>query len=114
MELFQKEMTAQKSEAVTHDDFTPFKDESSLPEERFSESESDSFTVFEDLTEDTAEEDRSISTPDEKDETFIIECIKCRSLIRINETGDQLCPHCSAEFTVTDDKQAVFRVKEIH
>ncbi len=109
MELFQKDRTAQNSGITAGNDFTPFEDESSLPDSGFSESDSDSFTVFED----TAEDD-DILADNEKDETFIIECVKCRSLIRINESGDQLCPHCSAEFTVTDDKQAVFRIKEIH
>ena len=42
---------------------------------------------------------------------FVIECIKCNSLIRINEFGDHLCPFCSAEFTVTDEKKAVFKIK---
>ena len=57
------------------------------------------------------------SKPFEKDdkinsfENFIIECIKCNSLIRINEFGDHLCPFCDAEFTVTDEKRAVFKIK---
>ncbi|MCL1833227.1 MAG: hypothetical protein FWG49_01870, partial [Leptospirales bacterium] len=42
---------------------------------------------------------------------FVIECIKCNSLIRINDFGDHLCPFCSAEFTVTDEKKAVFKIK---
>lgn len=45
---------------------------------------------------------------------FIIECVKCRSLIRIKESGDQLCPYCSADFSVTEEKKAVFKVKDIH
>lgn len=45
---------------------------------------------------------------------FVIECMKCSSLIRIKESGDQLCPYCSAEFTVADDKKAVFKIKNIH
>ena len=114
MELFQKERTDHNSGTAAGNDFTPFADESSIPDSGFSESDSDSFTVFEDITEDTEEEDDDILNGNENDETFIIECVKCRSLIRIKESGDQLCPHCSAEFTVTDDKQAVFRIKEIH
>lgn len=46
-------------------------------------------------------------------ETFIIECIKCKSLIRINEQGEQLCPYCNAEFTVTDQKKAIFKIRDI-
>jgi anti-anti-sigma factor len=112
MELFQKDKTAQNSGAAAGNDLKQFDDDLSLPGSEFSES--DSFTVFEDITEDTAEDDDDISTDNEKDESFIIECVKCRSLIRIKESGEQLCPHCSAEFTVTGDKQAVFRIKEIH
>ena len=44
-------------------------------------------------------------------ENFIIECIKCDSLIRINDFGDHRCPFCDAHFTVTDDKKAVFKIK---
>ncbi|PKL17462.1 MAG: hypothetical protein CVV49_10890 [Spirochaetae bacterium HGW-Spirochaetae-5] len=113
MELFQKDKTDQNSGTAGGNTFTAFDDEYSLPDSGFSESDSESFTVIEDITDDTTEDD-DILTVDEKDETFIIECVKCRSLIRIKESGDQLCPHCSAEFTVTDDKQAVFRIKEIH
>ena len=45
-------------------------------------------------------------------ENFVIECIRCNSLIRINNIGDYRCPFCDAPFTVTDEKKAVFRVKE--
>ena len=45
-------------------------------------------------------------------ETFVIECIRCDSLIRINDFGDHRCPFCDAQFTVTDDKKAVFKIKE--
>ena len=43
---------------------------------------------------------------------FVIECIRCASLIRINNIGDYRCPFCDAPFTVTDKKKAIFRVKE--
>ncbi len=46
-------------------------------------------------------------------EAFIIECIKCKSLIRIKEPGDQLCPYCNSEFSVTDKNKALFKIKEI-
>ncbi len=117
MELFQNDRIVQNSKAMTRDDFTPFEDEASLPDTEFSDSDSDSFTLFEDITEDITEDkavDDDILADNEKDETLIIECVKCRSLIRIRESGDQLCPHCSAEFSVTDDKKAIFRIKEIH
>lgn len=39
---------------------------------------------------------------------FVIECIKCKSLIRINERGDQMCPSCNTEFKVTDENKAEF------
>jgi len=47
-------------------------------------------------------------------ESFVIECIKCRSLIRIKESGEQLCPYCNAEFSVTDRNKAVFQMNEIN
>jgi anti-anti-sigma factor len=34
----------------------------------------------------------------------IIECIKCRSLIRIKEPGDYLCSECSERFSVDEDQ----------
>ena len=45
-------------------------------------------------------------------ENFVIECIRCDSLIRINDFGDHRCPFCDAQFTVTDDKKAVFKIKD--
>ena len=45
-------------------------------------------------------------------ENFIIECIRCDSLIRINDFGDHRCPFCDAQFTVTDEKKAVFKINE--
>jgi anti-anti-sigma factor len=45
---------------------------------------------------------------------FIIECVKCRSLIRIKHSGDHFCPYCNAEFTVDSDKNAVFEIREVH
>ena len=44
-------------------------------------------------------------------ENFVIECIRCNSLIRINGFGDHLCPFCDAKFTVTDEKKAIFKIK---
>jgi len=104
MELFQKESPAQRSDKGITEVHPSFEERSSILEEDLQDD--DSFTVFED-PEDSAENE-------DIDESFVIECVKCRSLIRIRETGDQLCPYCSAEFTVTDEKQAIFRVKEIH
>lgn len=42
-------------------------------------------------------------------EPFVIECLKCSSLIRITEPGECICPFCGAEFTVADDKKAIFQ-----
>jgi anti-sigma B factor antagonist len=111
MELFRKDNTGPKSGTAVRNDFESFEDGPSLSENDLSDS--DSFTVFEDIIEDTADSDM-ISADDEEKGSFIIECVKCRSLIRIKDSGDQLCPHCSAEFTVTDNKQAVFKIKEIY
>lgn len=83
----------------------PYSREEFHPEEEsvFSEFEDSEPELFSDI-----EETGNTFDP------FIIECIKCRSLIRINESGDQLCPYCSAEFTVAGDKKAVFKIKNIH
>jgi len=103
MELFQKETSSQNSDEEITEKYPSFDETSSILEKDLQED--DSFSVFEDEEE----------TPEsiEEDDSFIIECVKCSSLIRIKESGDQLCPYCSAEFTVTDDKKAVFRVKDI-
>jgi len=45
-------------------------------------------------------------------ENFVIECVRCKSLIRINDFGDHSCPFCDAQFTVTNEKKAVFKIKE--
>ena len=41
-------------------------------------------------------------------EPFIIKCVNCTNLIRINEKGAHICPECSAEFEVTGPGSAVF------
>lgn len=41
-------------------------------------------------------------------ESFIIKCVSCSNLIRINETGPHICPECSTEFEVTGPGRAVF------
>lgn len=41
-------------------------------------------------------------------ESFIIKCVSCSNLIRINGTGPHICPECSAEFEVTGPGRAVF------
>lgn len=41
-------------------------------------------------------------------EAFVIKCVNCSSLIRINEKGPHICPECSAEFEVTGPGSAVF------
>lgn len=86
-----------------------------------SDKKTDTEEIFEETLPDFPEPDKSepedsgdIEIVDHIFEPFIIECIKCRSLIRIKEQGEQLCPYCSADFTVTDEKKAVFKIKEIH
>ncbi len=44
---------------------------------------------------------------------FIIECLKCGSFVRINEKGEHICPYCQAEFNVSDNGKALFRIDEI-
>lgn len=46
--------------------------------------------------------------PEEKVTPFVIECLKCKSLIRVKERGDQMCPYCDTEFTVTGENKAEF------
>lgn len=41
---------------------------------------------------------------------FVIECLKCGSLVRIKEKGDHICPFCEAEFNVSDDGKALFKI----
>lgn len=43
-------------------------------------------------------------------EPFVIECLKCGSLVRIKEKGDHICPFCEAEFNVSDDGKALFKI----
>jgi len=43
---------------------------------------------------------------------FVIECLKCGSLVRIKEKGDHICPFCEAEFNVSDDGKALFKIDE--
>ncbi len=38
----------------------------------------------------------------------IIECIKCRSLIKIKEPGDYLCSDCSEKFSINEDQIVSF------
>lgn len=45
-------------------------------------------------------------------EPFVIECLKCGSLVRINEKGSHICPFCEAEFNVSDDGKALFKIDE--
>jgi len=98
VELSPPEVSSQNSDAlfVNNDFSTDIESELSTPEvqpaEEFTESDNNE-NIF---------------------EPFVIECIKCRSLIRIKEAGEQLCPYCSADFIVNNGKKAVFRIKEIH
>jgi len=39
---------------------------------------------------------------------FIIECARCKSLIRVRESGEYLCPDCNASFTVNHDMTVHF------
>ncbi len=45
-------------------------------------------------------------------EPFVIECLKCGSLVRIKEKGDHICPFCEAEFNVSEDGKALFKIDE--
>lgn len=52
--------------------------------------------------------------PDDDIEPFIIECLKCGSLVRIKEKGDHICPFCNAEFNVADDGKALFKIDDMN
>jgi len=56
----------------------------------------------------------SLMPPDDEVEPFVIECLKCGSLVRIREKGEHICPFCEAEFSVTDDGKAAFKIDEIN
>ena len=103
MELFPPETSSPVFDDI--DDDEEFIPDTKHDAVEFSEDETDSFNAFDGIEENPTREN-SI-------EPFVIECMKCRSLIRVRESGDQLCPYCSAEFTVTDDNKAVFKIKEI-
>lgn len=66
---------------------------------------------FDNIIEEPPVESDSEDTGDEF-KPFIIECVKCKSLIRINEPGEHICPSCSTEFTVTGENKAEFTLTE--
>lgn len=110
MELSPPEAPSQKIDITENTDSSFFDDDFAATE--FTEPEQETFDLP-----DTFDMPENYDTPDDEKqafEPFIIECIKCRSLIRIKESGAQLCPFCSAEFTVNEGKKAVFKIKEIH
>jgi len=43
-----------------------------------------------------------------KFDPFIVECVKCKSLIRVKEAGDYLCPDCKSPFSVENDMTVIF------
>lgn len=49
---------------------------------------------------------------DETMEPFVIECMKCGSLVRVKEKGDHVCPFCNTGFTVSGDGRAFFKIDE--
>lgn len=104
MELFPADL--KKGHQAVSEQNVPGSRMDELDESQFEKLDSDSFTILED----ELEADYS----EESFESFVIECIKCRSLIRIKERGEQLCPYCNAEFTVSSDRKAVFKIREMH
>lgn len=52
--------------------------------------------------------DKSINNDVSVFNPFIIECAKCKSLIRIKKIGTYNCPECGIEFSVNNDYSAVF------
>lgn len=43
-------------------------------------------------------------------EPFVIECLKCGSLVRIKEKGPHICPFCDTGFDVSGEGKAVFKI----
>jgi anti-anti-sigma factor len=41
-------------------------------------------------------------------EPFVVECEKCKSLIRVKQSGGYLCPTCKTELTVNSNQTVVF------
>lgn len=66
---------------------------------------------FEDVIDEPAI-DMDFEKDDVKFQPFVIECIKCKSLIRVKEQGEQMCPSCNTIFTVTDENKAEFTLTE--
>lgn len=61
--------------------------------------------IAEEMKQEKAEEQKfSEPVPAAFQNPVIIECIKCRSLIRIKEPGDYLCSECSEKFSVDENQ----------
>ena len=45
--------------------------------------------------------------------SFVIECVKCSSPVRVSMKGEHYCPYCSAPFTVSGEGNAIFRMRDI-
>ena len=44
----------------------------------------------------------------EFDNPIIIECAKCKCMIRVKKTGNYICPDCKTEFSVDKDQSVIF------
>ena len=40
---------------------------------------------------------------------FVVECINCKTLVRVKVAGDYLCPTCKNEFSVDKDQEVSFK-----
>ncbi len=114
MELFPDESQSLRSDSLLNAELSLTDDKSEISDfENSDRSPSDDFEEFNNLDEfDNFDGSDDFDGSNVPVEPFVIECIQCRSLIRVKESGEQLCPYCNAGFTVSEGKKAVFKIHE--
>lgn len=60
------------------------------------------------MNRDTARQTARPSSENEAFGALVVECAKCRSLIRIRKAGAYKCPDCKTKFTVSEDQTVQF------
>ncbi len=71
---------------------------------------------FDKFAEETTKDNEESRITGEIDETaltdqfqpLIVECVKCKTLIRVKKKGDYMCPECNTEFSVDEDQTVNF------
>ncbi|HOP63302.1 MAG TPA: STAS domain-containing protein [Spirochaetota bacterium] len=102
-----------RSAGITRTEAIGISADSSEEEEELIPPDSD-FTDFEEpeLQDEDFEFDSGEMSEDDI-EPFVIECLKCGSLVRVREKGEHICPFCEVEFNVSEDGKALFKIDEI-